>query len=166
MKLLLTSIGGAGDVSTLIENKTKFSPNIRKLRRDRVQSHIWLTASLYMTKYLCISPYFRKPFLIYDFAPDPLWIFLYIRKIFSSFYHCIVYSWNCCWRAGGAGDVFRTPCPASQVVMTPRRPSRALGQGGLLYGSQESLCPSYLASYDRSRAHQRAPSAPRDLPGS
>ena len=43
--------------------------------------------------------------------------------------------------------------------MTPRRMSRGLGQGGLLYGSQESLCPSYLASYDRSRAT----SAARDL---
>ncbi len=47
-----------------------------------VQSHIWLTTSSYCTvhiwwKYLCVSPYIRKPFLIYDFAPDPIWIALY-----------------------------------------------------------------------------------------
>jgi len=27
----------------------------------------------------------KKPFLIYDFAPDPIWISLYMRKIFFSF---------------------------------------------------------------------------------
>ncbi len=30
-----------------------------------------------MVKNLRISSYFRKPFLIYDFAPDPVWISLY-----------------------------------------------------------------------------------------
>jgi len=35
-----------------------------------------LTSSLYVTKYLRISSYFRKPFLIYDFAPHPLLNFL------------------------------------------------------------------------------------------
>ncbi len=34
-----------------------------------MQSHIRLTSSL------CISSYIRKPFLINDFAPDPIWIF-------------------------------------------------------------------------------------------
>ncbi len=29
-------------------------------------------ASSYMGKYLCISSYIRKPFLIYDFATAPL----------------------------------------------------------------------------------------------
>jgi hypothetical protein len=33
---------------------------------EQLQSHIWLTASSYMVKYLRISPYSRKPFLIYD----------------------------------------------------------------------------------------------------
>ncbi len=46
---------------------------------------IWLTASSYMVKYLCISSYIRKPFLIYDFAPDPIWISIYMRKILFSF---------------------------------------------------------------------------------
>jgi hypothetical protein len=36
-----------------------------------LQSHIWLTASSYI----------RKPFLIYDFATDSIWISLYMRKI-------------------------------------------------------------------------------------
>jgi len=42
----------------------------------QLQSHIWLTASSYMGKYLRISSYFRKPFLTYDLAAAPLWIFL------------------------------------------------------------------------------------------
>jgi hypothetical protein len=60
-------------------------------RRKQLQSHIWLTASSYMTKYLRISTNIRKPFLIYDFATDPIWISLYMRKIFFSFYQCTVY---------------------------------------------------------------------------
>ncbi len=54
----------------LIKNKIKFSSYIRISRRDRLQSHIYLTASSYMTKYLRISSYIRKPFLICDFATD------------------------------------------------------------------------------------------------
>ncbi len=50
-----------------------------------LQSHIWLTASSYMEKYLRISSYIRKPFLIYDFATASLWISLYMRKIWFSF---------------------------------------------------------------------------------
>jgi hypothetical protein len=49
-----------------------------------VQSHIWLTASSYMGKYLRISSYIRKPFLIFDIATAPLWISLYLRKILFS----------------------------------------------------------------------------------
>ncbi len=67
--------------------KMEFSSHIRNIRRDRVQSHIWLTASSIMTKYLRTSSYIRKPFLIYDFAPDPFWISLYCMwgKIFFYF---------------------------------------------------------------------------------
>ncbi len=58
-----------------------------------MQSHIWLTNSPW--KYLCICSYIRKPFLIYDFAPEPIWISLYIRKILFSFlsvqYLCYVW---------------------------------------------------------------------------
>ncbi len=46
-----------------------------------------------MGKYLRISSYIRKPFLIYDFATAPLWISLYMRKIWFSFLsvHCILF---------------------------------------------------------------------------
>ncbi len=52
---------------------------------DQLQSHIWLTAFSYMTKYLRISSYISKPFLVYDFATAPFWISLYMRKILFSF---------------------------------------------------------------------------------
>ncbi len=39
---------------TLIKKKIKFSTYIRKFRVEQLQSHIWLTASLYMGKYLRI----------------------------------------------------------------------------------------------------------------
>ncbi len=65
---------------TLIKKKIKFSSNIRKFRMEQLQSHIWLTASSYMGKYLRISSYIRSPFLIYDSATAPLWISLYMRK--------------------------------------------------------------------------------------
>ncbi len=72
---------------TLIKKNKKFFSYIRKSRRERLQSHIWiwLMASSYMTKYLCISSFIRKPFLIYDFATAPIWISLYMRKILFSF---------------------------------------------------------------------------------
>jgi hypothetical protein len=69
---------------TLIKKKIKFSSFIRKFRVEQLQSH-WLTASSYMGKYLRISSYIRKPFLIYDFATAPLWISFYMRKIRFSF---------------------------------------------------------------------------------
>ncbi len=46
--------------------------------------------SSYMTKYLRISSYIRKPFLIYGFATAPIWISLYMRKIHFLFYKCVV----------------------------------------------------------------------------
>ncbi len=68
-------------VPTLIKKKIKFSSYIRKFRRGQLQSYIWLRASSNMTKYLRISSYIRKPFLIYDFATDPVWISIYMMKI-------------------------------------------------------------------------------------
>jgi hypothetical protein len=47
-------------------------------------------ASSYMGKNLRLYSYIRKPFLIYDFSTAPLWISLYIRKIWFSFYQCRV----------------------------------------------------------------------------
>ncbi len=81
----------ATKLGTLMKKKIIYSSNIRKFRMEQLRSHIWLTASSYMTKYLCISSYIRKPFLIYDFATAPSWISLYMRKIFFSFYQC---SWQ------------------------------------------------------------------------
>ncbi len=64
----------------------KFSSYIRIFWGGRVQNHIWITVPSLMTKYLCISSYItiKKPFVLYDFATDPLWI-PYTRKIFFSF---------------------------------------------------------------------------------
>jgi hypothetical protein len=45
-----------------------------------------------MGKYLRIFSYIRKPFLIYDFATAPLWISLYMRKIW--FFFISVYKLN------------------------------------------------------------------------
>ncbi len=67
----------------------------KEIQVDRVPSHIWLTASSYMVKYLRISLYIRNPFLIYNFAPDPILISLY--KIWGNFcflsYQC-TYFWG------------------------------------------------------------------------
>ncbi len=52
---------------------------------EQLQSHIWLTATSYMGKYLRTSSYIRKPFLIYDFATAQLWLSLYMREIWFSF---------------------------------------------------------------------------------
>jgi hypothetical protein len=53
------------------ENKIFLIYCIRKFRMKQLQSHRELTASSYLGKYLRISSYLRKPFLINDFATDP-----------------------------------------------------------------------------------------------
>ncbi len=53
-------------------DKKKISSYTRKCRWDRVQSHILLTGSSYVTKYLRISSYIRKPFLILYMALHPV----------------------------------------------------------------------------------------------
>ncbi len=42
------------------KKEVKFSSYMRKFRMEQLQSHIWLTASSYMVKYLCISSYIWK----------------------------------------------------------------------------------------------------------
>ncbi len=79
-------------IPALIKNKIKFSAYIKKCRRDRFQSHIWLKASSYIVKYLRISSYIRKPILIYEFTTDTIWISVYMRKVPFSFLS--VYSTN------------------------------------------------------------------------
>ncbi len=59
-----------------------------KININFVLLHIWLMASSYMVKYFCLSSYIRKPFLIYDFAPDPIWISLYC--IWGKFYFLFI----------------------------------------------------------------------------
>ncbi len=72
---------------TLIKKKIKFSSYIRKFRMEQLQSHIWLTASSYMVKYLRISSYIRKPFIIYSMTLQLLHFeFPYIRGKFDFFY--------------------------------------------------------------------------------
>jgi hypothetical protein len=58
----------------------------KKVQKEQLQSHIWLTASSYVVKYLHISSYIRKAFLIYDFATDHIWISLYMKKISFFFF--------------------------------------------------------------------------------
>jgi hypothetical protein len=55
---------------------------VQKQKRSGAKSR--LTAFLYVTKYLRISSYFRKPFLIYDFAPHPFLNFLIYQDFFKS----------------------------------------------------------------------------------
>ena len=62
---------------------------MKKFRMEQLQSHIGLTASSYMAKYLCISSYIKKPFILYDFPTAPFWISLYMREIL--FYFLSVY---------------------------------------------------------------------------
>ncbi len=84
--LITLSYGTKSLYSTLVKKKIKFSSYVRKFRWGRLQSHVWLTASLYMVKYLRIFSYIRNPFLIYELATNPIWISFYLRKIYFLFY--------------------------------------------------------------------------------
>ena len=100
MRSICTVPWEAGQHATLIKKETKFSSYIRKFRMEQLQSHIRLTASSFMEKYLRISSYIRKPFLIFDFATAPLWISLYMRKIWFSFfsvYTSVLTYYNLVW---------------------------------------------------------------------
>ncbi len=61
---------------------------------EQLQSQIWLTASSFMGKYLRVSSYIRKPFLIHHFATAPFWISLYRGNFDYLFYQCVVTSAN------------------------------------------------------------------------
>ncbi len=71
---------------TLIKKKIKFSSYIRKFRVEQLQSHIWLTASSYMEKYLRISSYKTLQLLHYEFP--------YIWRKFDLFHQCNLYLSN------------------------------------------------------------------------
>ncbi len=85
---LLACIGHFHLLGVLIKRRSNIPHIKRKFRRDRLQSHIWLTASSHIFKCLRISSYIRKSFLTYDFATDPICIFLYMKKILFLFYQC------------------------------------------------------------------------------
>ncbi len=75
-------VGGRGGVNNATDKKeNKIFLIYKEVQKERLQSLIWLTASSYMVKYLHISSYIRKAFLIYDFATDHIWISLYMKKI-------------------------------------------------------------------------------------
>ncbi len=64
----------------LIKKKIKFSSYRRKFRVEHA------VAKFYMRKCVNISPYMRRPLVIYDFATDPpFWISLHMRKVWFSF---------------------------------------------------------------------------------
>ncbi len=66
---------------TLIKKKIKFSSYIKKFEWSSCKViYDWRRG-----KYLRISSYIRKPYLIYDFGTAPLWISLYMAKIWFSF---------------------------------------------------------------------------------
>ncbi len=79
---------------TLIKKKRKLSSYIRKFKVEQLQSHIWGRASSYMRKCAIISPYLRRPLVIYDFATAPLWISLYMRKFLFSFLSVHGLTWS------------------------------------------------------------------------
>ncbi len=74
---------------TLMKKKIKFSSYIKKFRVEHLKSHIWQTASSYMGKYLRISSYIRKPFLIYVWlcnCSTQNFLIMFMRKIWFSFF--------------------------------------------------------------------------------
>ncbi len=74
-------------IPTQIKNKIKFSLYLRKFRRDRY--HIWLTASSYMVKYLRISSYIRKPFLIQYMT----FLFLFL-SVYNTYFKWLILAQN------------------------------------------------------------------------
>jgi hypothetical protein len=56
----------------LIKKENKIFLIYKEIKSGAVASHIRLTASSYMGKYLRIYSYIRKPFFKYDFVTAPL----------------------------------------------------------------------------------------------
>ncbi len=76
----------------------------KEIPKGSVASHLWLMASSYMVKYWRIFSNIRKPFLIYDFATDPIWIVVYVRKISFFFYQCRKWSGEGTYKGGREDD--------------------------------------------------------------
>ncbi len=77
----------AGPLNCTVKKEKKIFLIHREIQKGAVaKSYMTKKASPYMTKYLPIfSSYITKPFLIYDFAPNPVWISLHMRKILFYF---------------------------------------------------------------------------------
>ncbi len=60
--------------SALIKKKKKFSSYIRKFRGSDAKSYMTNDLLIYGENIcaMCMSSSIRKPYLIYDFAPDPI----------------------------------------------------------------------------------------------
>jgi hypothetical protein len=58
-------------MTTLIKKKMEFASYIGKFGVVQLQSHMLESASLNMGKCANISPYMRRPLVIYDFATAP-----------------------------------------------------------------------------------------------
>ncbi len=93
--------------AALIKKKIKFSSYVRNAKSYMTNKGL-LTS--YMGKYLRISSYIRKPFLIFDFATVPLWISLYMKKIWFS----ILSLWG---RERGWGGVHMCNCVSVSYVL-------------------------------------------------
>ncbi len=117
-----------GYLSTRIKKKIKFSSFIWKFRVEQLQSHVWGRASSYMRKCVNISPYMRRPLVIYDFATAPLRISLYMNKWFllqvyaSSSPSGIARCWTSCQRW-----CCRRACCSVSRPAAPRRPRARTG---------------------------------------
>jgi hypothetical protein len=60
-------------LSLYTDKKNQIFHIYKKIQEGSVaKSYVANSASSYMVKYLRISSYIRKPFLIYDFATDPI----------------------------------------------------------------------------------------------
>ncbi len=101
---------------SLIKKENQMFLIYMEFRRDRLQIHIWLTASSYIGKYLQISSYIRKLFFIYDVATYPILISLYMRKISFSFYKC----WSIFEdKIAGSGSESRSCCMLTDQKCSP-----------------------------------------------
>jgi hypothetical protein len=87
------------NIRTLVEKKIKFSSHKRKFRRERLQSHIWLTASSYMVNICAFPNILGSPSSYMTLQP---YEFTYIWGNFFLFFIFISAPWNtnCCETEG------------------------------------------------------------------
>ncbi len=86
-----------------------------------------------MRKCANISPYMRRPLVIYDFATAPFWISLYMNKIWFSFFISVL---CCCW-AGFCE--YRDPNIILLHATQNHTPGRKWGQSNIESSERETL---------------------------